>query len=101
MLNHCTLPAPSMAIPQSSCCRAHVFFCVSVSCRRKAALLWEVRLLEKNANAFNEEDSDIVRSSKALVALLCKFIKYVMMTSVCVHISFSTTISVFQIISPM
>eukprot|EP00117_Sycon_ciliatum_P015927 scpid27733/ scgid1934/ Bromodomain and WD repeat-containing protein 1; WD repeat-containing protein 9 len=43
--------------------------------RRVAAVLWEARLLQKNAKAFNEEDSEIVHSSQALVTLLCKFIK--------------------------
>ena len=45
-------------------------------CRRKLALLWEVRLLCRNAQTYNEEDSLIVEHARILTETLWKFIKY-------------------------
>lgn len=46
-------------------------------CRRKRALLWELAQLAKNAIAFNEEDSLIVKHAQVLVQTLWKFIELV------------------------
>ena len=43
--------------------------------RRKRSLLWELAQMGKNAMAFNEEDSLIVRHAKILVQTLWKFIE--------------------------
>lgn len=43
--------------------------------RRKRALLWELSQMAKNAVAFNEEDSLIVKHAKVLVQTLWKFIE--------------------------
>ncbi|XP_065837497.1 bromodomain and WD repeat-containing protein 3-like isoform X2 [Oscarella lobularis] len=42
--------------------------------RRLKSLLWDVKHLHKNANAYNEEESQIVHSSEALTRLLCKYV---------------------------
>ncbi|KAG8450198.1 hypothetical protein GDO86_002729 [Hymenochirus boettgeri] len=42
--------------------------------RRRAALIWEVRCIELNAAAFNEENSPIIKAAKKVTALLLKFI---------------------------
>ncbi|XP_039263510.2 bromodomain and WD repeat-containing protein 3-like [Styela clava] len=43
--------------------------------RRSAAFLWEVSYLEKNANAFNEPDSEIVKRAEFLCSLLMRFVQ--------------------------
>ena len=43
--------------------------------RRKSALIWEVKLLSRNALAYNEEDSLIVKQGEIVVQTLLKFIR--------------------------
>ena len=43
--------------------------------RRKEALIWEVRLLARNAKAYNKKNSRIVKNGKIVVQTLMKFIR--------------------------
>ena len=43
--------------------------------RCKKSLLWDVAHLARNAQAYNEEDSDIVNNAKVIVHALHKFIR--------------------------
>ena len=52
--------------------------------RRKLALLWEVKLLCRNAQTYNEEDSLIVEHARILTETLWKFIKYALVTTLVV-----------------
>ena len=49
--------------------------------RRMSSLMWEVRYIEHNAQAFNEPGAFIVTTAKFVSDLMLQFIKYVVPAS--------------------